>query len=331
MSELEDKIKETLETKCSARIAVVGDVMLDEYIRCDTYGSTVCETGRHKVISVRRCPGGAGNVALGVKALGGYVKLFSSLGNDDDGSLLRAKLVHENLDYSLAQEERCTVKKTRYLSRGTNKHLFHVDREVNYPITHASTSMLLEELKRYNPTLIVVSDYDKSVVTDDLMAGISSMGVLFIVDPKNKPYSIYRDYALIKPNEASFERAVNSNVGYYDGPPITELVPLFKFNNISQALLLTRGEKGADLWVNSCTDGLKQLTGCSVRQRNEPVDTTGCGDSALAGLAVAWSWGWDLEDCARLAMATAACAVDHIGVHAATLDEVRTELQTFEY
>src|SRR3982074_1273501 len=93
------------------KVGVIGDVMLDTY----WWGHVerISPEAPVPVVSLDKKEyriGGAGNVALNLAALDANVNIFSVVGTDDDGVLLKEMLGKNNIrnNYLLASEERIT-------------------------------------------------------------------------------------------------------------------------------------------------------------------------------------------------------------------------------
>ena len=87
------RVKQLLAVAGKARVLVVGDVMLDQFI----WGSVarISPEAPVPVVDFQRenlMPGGAANVARNLTALGGGAELFGSVGQDDAAHRLKTLL-----------------------------------------------------------------------------------------------------------------------------------------------------------------------------------------------------------------------------------------------
>ena len=99
-----------------ARVAVVGDVMLDRFIYGDI--ERISPEAPIPVLRVNRVSamlGGAGNVAANVASLGARIILVGLLGEDEDGAVVRQLVsgLHGAKATLLCYRDRRTVVKTR--------------------------------------------------------------------------------------------------------------------------------------------------------------------------------------------------------------------------
>src|ERR1700687_2235427 len=83
------------------RIVVIGDIIADQFI----YGEITRVSREAPVFILRHehtetTPGGAGNCAANLAALGARVELISVLGNDEPGQILSDRLRELGVDLS---------------------------------------------------------------------------------------------------------------------------------------------------------------------------------------------------------------------------------------
>ena len=119
----------------SIRALVVGDVMLDRYWSGAT--SRISPEAPVPIVHVQTLeerPGGAGNVALNIAALGAQVDLISFCGDDAAGEILEKKLTNAGVNCYLSRMPQSpTVTKLRVLS--LHQQLIRLDFEqASYPI-----------------------------------------------------------------------------------------------------------------------------------------------------------------------------------------------------
>jgi len=290
------------------KVAVIGDIILDEHVYCDVLGISPEDDLAPKLrVSSRVYKlGGAANTAHNLKTLGvEQVYLFGRRGNGRDTFFhfdmlcteadIIAQLCHSDVDIPV---------KSRYLTR-MGRHVARVDCEQISPMRKEETAEILKLIDECGPfRFIVVSDYAKGTITEELMQSLGTRGCL-IVDPKIKDFRKYGNVHVITPNEKEWEACM-----LYAG----------KAKNV----VVTLSGVGCR-WV-----GCDGYAVCNVRTR-EVGDPTGCGDSFIAGLTYALMAGLAMPDACCFANAVGACAYDHTGVHAVTREEVQAELKTFEY
>lgn len=204
---------------CAAlKVAVVGDVMLDSY----WWGvvDRISPEAPVPVVSKQKSEhriGGAGNVALNTVSLGAQTTLFTVLGDDREGELLTELLMQQNIDtkFMVNSRSRITTHKTRIISR--NQQMLRMDSEVTHDISDDDKEQLFSNfityVKRYQPGVVIFEDYNKGVLTGDLIAAMIGIcrdqGVATAVDPKRKNFFAYKHADIFKPNLKEVKEALN--------------------------------------------------------------------------------------------------------------------------
>lgn len=293
----EARVSELLANVAKARILVIGDVMLDQFV----WGrvSRISPEAPVPVVDFDResfMPGGAANVARNVTALGGRAELFGAVGKDDNAAALRDLLAAENVGCKglTAGKGRLTTTKTRIVAG--QQQIVRLDRETRGPIDAAMTDALLA---KFDAALekadgVVAGDYGKGVVTQALLDGIrercKKAGKWLSVDPKPVHQLDLRGLSLITPNrKETFELAGLEDSERTADPmqdrPLQEAVKRL-FDSLSPALLLvTLGELGMLL----CRRGDKPFHIPTVAR--EVFDVSGAGDTVIAAFTLAIAAG----------------------------------------
>ena len=317
------------DARLAPRIAVVGDLMIDKHVQCDVEGISPEDdlAWKVRVVETSYKPGGAANVAANVRELGADTHVFGAVGRDDGAGLLRYLLSLLSIQHVFDNSDpgRVTTVKTRYLSR-RGRHILRVDREHTHMLTNPSflPELLAAGGRRWDA--VVVSDYAKGVVSRELIERIEGAGLCFLVDPKRRDILAYgKNARLLTPNEKEL-RLMSSAQAEAPIPAVFAELPAAV---PGQFIVLTRGEKGAELWRSE--DGRWEFkTRFEVRGRRMG-DPAGCGDSLLAALAFAIACGWDIDSAWRVAVAAGACAFDQVGVCSVSRSALLRELGTFNY
>ncbi len=299
-----------------ARVLVVGDVMLDRY----WHGKATRISPEAPVPVVRvgnqeDRPGGAGNVALNIAALGAAASLVGIVGADEAGTELRSRLEAAGVycDFATCQEAP-TITKLRVISQ--HQQLLRVDFEQDFT-SNAVASFQSQALALLEQTqVLVLSDYSKGALqqTQALIQAAKKLGVPVVVDPKGNDFSKYRGATVITPNLSEFESIVGHCASEEElaskGLQLLEDLDL-------QALLITRGENGMTL----LRPDLPELH--MPTRAQEVFDVTGAGDTVVAVLAAALAAGSALDIGTALANLAAGLAVGKLGTAAISGPELR--------
>lgn len=305
------------------RMMVLGDIILDRYVWGD-----VDRISPEAPIPVLRADrddlrlGGAANVANNLKALGAEVCLAGLAGADGAGDELRTLLAAADLspEAVLADSGRPTTVKTRHLAHG--QQILRVDRERILNASEEHGRGFLAAFDRFKPSCLVLSDYGKGVLTDDILRTVigraREAGVAVIVDPKTADYSRYAGATAVTPNRVEFEQASGRDAGdpeaLRDGA--VEIIRRFEL----EALVVTLGPEGICLVGR---DGVEERIPTRARA---VYDVTGAGDTVIAVLGYALGGGLSLADGVRLANAGAGVVVGRVGAAVVKAEEIREAL-----
>ncbi|MBS1598523.1 MAG: carbohydrate kinase [Bacteroidetes bacterium] len=200
------------------KIGVVGDVMLDTYWwghveRISPEAPVPVVTLDKKEYRI----GGAGNVALNLAALGTTVNIFSVIGKDDDGAILKQMFSRNNIhsDYLLSSAERITTNKARIMGR--NQQMMRLDSETTLDLSTSDEAAIIQSVKKYietdKPRVIIFEDYNKGVLTEHMITSIIALckkhKVITAVDPKRKNFFSYKEVDIFKPNLKEVKEGLN--------------------------------------------------------------------------------------------------------------------------
>ncbi|MGH7946203.1 MAG: bifunctional heptose 7-phosphate kinase/heptose 1-phosphate adenyltransferase, partial [Opitutaceae bacterium] len=188
------------------RILVVGDVMLDHYVWGDA--TRISPEAPVPVVDIARdswTAGGAANVALNIASLGARCAVAGFIGKDEAGARLRTILHSKKIATIPTPGEAPTILKTRVLVQ--HQQLCRLDREApptayQFPAAKAR-SLLAKEIAACDA--IILSDYAKGILTNELVARITELGreagKFIALDPKPKRQLDFKDLDLITPNK----------------------------------------------------------------------------------------------------------------------------------
>jgi len=303
------------------RIAVIGDLILDEYLDGDvTRISPEAPVPVHLVSKLTQTAGGAANVARNIQLVGADAELYGVWGQDQAGEQLRALLVKDGVDCRqiIATEERSTVKKTRIYAR--NQQLVRIDWEQIHPISETLQTQLLANLEKTRVDAILVSDYGKGTLTEaflqKLIAYANSKGIPVVVDPKGHDYTRYRGCRLITPNRKETCQALGLDESCQHDP--RELARSLQKRYGLQDVLVTLGAEGMML-LNHRDDSSHYLPA----EAREVYDVSGAGDTVAAVMTLGIASGCNPQVAMRFANIAAGLVVEKLG----TQPIHRTELE----
>ena len=300
----------------SARVLVVGDVMLDRY----WHGAAQRISPEAPVPVVRvqhdeARPGGAANVALNLVALGASVQLGGLVGSDHDAELLRQTLENHGVVPSFHTVAQRTITKLRVLSQA--HQMIRLDFEA--PFDARDASELASSLSVDGARALVLSDYAKGSL--DAQAWIKKAAeacIPVVVDPKGQDFSKYRGATLLTPNLGEFE-AVYGDCSHE--ATLIEKAHQCIRDFALEGLLITRSEQGMSLVLAD------QSTHHFAATAREVADVTGAGDTVIATLAAGLAAGRPMVDSAELANRAAGLVVSKLGTATVSAHELERAVQ----
>jgi D-beta-D-heptose 7-phosphate kinase/D-beta-D-heptose 1-phosphate adenosyltransferase len=321
-----ERILGLLERAKDRRIAVVGDAMLDVYLRGDV--ERISPEAPVPVVRVRErryALGGAANVAQNVAAIGAECDLVAAVGNDAGGETLRGMMLAIDADpSSLVVVERPTTTKTRIVARA--QQVVRVDEEEDVDLEGAEVEQLVAAVNAAidSADALVLEDYNKGVlvarVIQDAIARARRRELPIVVDPKYKNFFHYRGATIFKPNRRELEAALGAAVDL-DHP---DTLPQTLRRLGVEHLLLTLGERGMAL-ISPEGEVMRVPT-----VAREVYDVVGAGDTVTAYLAAVLAAGGTAVEAAVIANYAAGVEVGKLGAATVAPDEVLEAFDEFQ-
>lgn len=298
------------------KIAVIGDLMLDEYVIGEVDRiSPEAPVPVVKVVEEKFVLGGAANVVNNLANLGAKVVCGGVVGKDENGEKLK-KSFSENVDSCLIihSQKRPTIVKKRILV--SHQQLLRLDWEEAFHIDREEEENLLKNLKKIIKEIdaVILSDYDKGLLTPVLSQEIINLcrenNVVVTVDPKPKNINNYRGASSITPNKKEAYFCVNKDFTENIDKVGIELKDKFNLETV----LITRSEEGMSLYD-------KEIHNIPTYAQ-EVYDVTGAGDTVISVFTLARAAGSSWEEAAKIANAAGGVVVGKIGTSIITTDEL---------
>lgn len=313
------RLRHLLAASRRARILVVGDVMLDQFVWGGV--SRISPEAPVPVVDFQResyMPGGAANVARNITALGGAAELFGVVGGDEAAGRLRDLLEAQRVACPglVVQPERITSIKTRIIAQ--HQQVVRVDRESRADLDPETGAALLRaiESRLDGADALIVGDYGKGVVTQTLLDVLRTRcrerGLWLSYDPKPVHRLDLRRLSLITPNrKEAFELADLHDVASA-GEPLADAslqrAADTLLDRLEPALLLvTLGEHGMLL----CQRGRPPFHIPTVAR--EVFDVSGAGDTVIASFTLAVAAGASPVEAAVFSNHAAGLVVGKVG------------------
>jgi rfaE bifunctional protein kinase chain/domain len=351
ISESIPRLKKLIPKLRGKRIGVLGDLMLDRYLWGES--ARLSPEAPVPVVELQKqdeFPGGAGNVAANLAALGAQVEAFGVTGaekggEDEAGRALRACLRRSGISDRgvISDVERVTSVKTRIIAR--HQQIVRVDRERKDALSRGTEDKVFRKFADSVKKLdgLVLSDYDKGVISDSLSEGVMGLchkeGVPVFVSPKKPRLFAHRGARAVTCNLTEAGRFVTHAL--QDEKSIEDALRSLLSHFGAGAVVITRGgdgmgvlEEGAKkpLWIPATSFEVTYArVGQSGVERGatgrQVFDVTGAGDTVLSLLSLAVVAGASLPDAAVLANTAAGVVVGKLGTASVSPQELEHALE----
>jgi rfaE bifunctional protein kinase chain/domain len=318
----------------SRTVAVIGDVVADEFV----YGRVARVSREAPVLileydSTEVVPGGGGNAANNVGALGGRANLVGLVGRDEPGRRLSGALHKRVAQRGLVRSTtRSTTVKTRILAGGVHsakQQVVRIDRAVGNSIDRDSRAKFERNAlaASLSADAVLLSDYGSGLISTALVAKITKAlrqkqrPVPVLIDTRYRLLD-FRGLTACTPNESEVEHAlgvrINDNLSVLEraGRAVLERTGM-------QAVLITRGGRGMALFVPNAPTVHIPIFGS-----DEIADVTGAGDTVMATMTLALASGATFESAARLANYAGGIVVMKRGTATVSADELRRAVKS---
>jgi len=289
------------------RVAVVGDAIADEFV----YGRVARVSREAPVLileydSTEVVPGGAGNAANNVAAMGGSALLAAVIGRDEPGRRLLKSLHRRVNPRTVVRSTRQgTTIKTRILAGGilsAKQQVVRIDRLGGGALDKKSRDAFFRAAvsAALRSDAVLVSDYGGGLVSPPVVSRIraelkrAEHPIPILVDSRYRLLS-YTGLTACTPNESEVEQALGVRIN--DDARVLERAGRAILEQTKmQAVLVTRGSRGMALFVPDTPTVHIPIFGS-----DEIADVTGAGDTVMATMALALAAGATFELAARLA------------------------------
>ena len=306
------------------KVAVLGDVMLDEYLFGEVSRiSPEAPVPIVRIVREKAVLGGAANVAANLRALGAEPLLIGTLQKDVAGERLMELLTGSGISSEglVVDPSRPTIIKTRVI--GQTQQMLRIDREEPRALGENAVLELIKELKNCLPGTgaLIVSDYAKGIigprVMDEVRELCSRHQIPWIVDPKPAHRALYQGATLMTPNRKETTELSGLPA---DGDAEVAAAGKVLLNSFGlSGLLITRSEKGMALFARDSEHSDPWMIPTMAQ---EVFDVSGAGDTVIAAFSAAVAAGADWKDAAMLANAAAGVVVAKMGTATVTAEEL---------
>ncbi|WP_320039918.1 D-glycero-beta-D-manno-heptose-7-phosphate kinase [uncultured Desulfobacter sp.] len=308
-------------------VLVIGDLMLDEYL----WGTVdrISPEAPVPVVAVEKMShtlGGAGNVINNLSAMGAKVFAMGAVGAGPAGRDVLKKLEALSVDVTgvISEPDRPTTRKTRIIA--ASQQMLRIDREVRYQISAHTLDKLTQIIAEYmsKMDLVIISDYDKGLVTRELVASIVDIakksGVMTLADPKSMDFSKYMGVTVLTPNKK--EAAIAAGIQIETPEEMDDAAAKIIAQAGLEKLLITCGKAGMVLYEIG-----KPAVTIESKAR-QVFDVSGAGDTVISLLGLGLASGATFKAAAGLANLAAGIVVAKVGTATASIDELKQCVMT---
>jgi len=270
--------------------------------------------------------GGAGNVALNTVSLGAETTLFSVIGDDADADILLSLLQNEHIDtkYIIKSSERITTNKVRIISR--NQQMLRLDTEFTHYISEDDEQALFKNfssfVKRYQPAVVIFEDYNKGVLTENLIQKLivfcKENSIVTTVDPKRKNFFTFKGVDIFKPNLKEVKEGLNMLIDEVNEETLKKIH--HELNQILQnrISLITLSEKGVYIQKGSYAKIIPS-------HRRNIADVSGAGDTVIAVASLVYAATKDITVAATIANLAGGIVCEDVGTVAINKNKLLDE------
>ena len=310
-----------------ARILVIGDLILDEYI----WGSVerISPEAPVPVLWANKrtfVPGGTANVANNIRSLGAQVSLLGVTGDDANSKILFAELKKRKINTNgiFIERKRHTTVKTRILAG--HQQVVRVDWEHTHALPDELNAKILKYIEKNIGSFdaVIIEDYGKGVINVELLDKLVSLAKarkrIITVDPKEENFQYYRGVTAITPNRKELENAIrnlkikdnsnrfkiNTDKLFTDKDIDSAAQQIVRYLNLD-SILVTLGEQGMKLLEKN-----GRLTHIPT-QAQEVFDVSGAGDTVISSFTLALCAGASKLEAAHIANFAAGIVVGKLG------------------
>jgi D-beta-D-heptose 7-phosphate kinase/D-beta-D-heptose 1-phosphate adenosyltransferase len=310
-----------LENFNRARVAVLGDMMLDVYIWGQV--NRISPEAPVPVVSVTKrtcCLGGAANVMRNIATLGARAEGFGVIGKDEAGTQVIAELQEAGIAPGgvITSLERPTTEKRRIMASG--QQLLRIDEENTSPvpdeIRRKLVSGIIDRIRSGNLDAVIFEDYAKGLLAswmlEEIIIEARKYKVTTALDPKPGGLDPVKGLTFIKPNRLeafAMAKIQDKNPGAFPGsdPVLNDAASRLLDMWEPDHLLISLASQGMALFSRN------KATEVIPTRAREVFDVSGAGDTVTASYTLSLVGGADPVTAAEIANRAASVVVAKVG------------------
>ncbi|MBQ4420950.1 MAG: hypothetical protein II878_05335 [Bacteroidales bacterium] len=313
-------------------VVVIGDIMVDSY----QWGkveriSPEAPVPICAVTKIENRLGGAGNVALNLKAMGANPILCSVIGEDSNGENLLHLMQQEGMttDYILQSTDRPTTTKTRII--GNNSQMLRIDNESIETLDRKEETAFLKRIEslfsKMKIDVVIFQDYDKGVITERVITTTTSQAnkknIPITVDPKHRNFSLYKDVTMFKPNLKELKEGLKIEFDKPTKENLENASLLLKDKQRIEKVFITLSEYGVFFADYSKKQAKVVLLPANVRKI---ADVSGAGDTVISVASLCLALAIEPKEIAKISNLAGGLVCEEVGVVPINKDRLYREL-----
>lgn len=256
------------------KICVLGSMNMDLVLKVNNMpqvGETILSEGIVKI------PGGKGaNQAVAAKRCGSEVRMIAKVGKDDNGKILKRKLLEDNInvDYVFEDENELTGTALIMVNKQGDNSIIVVPGANN----NMEKQEIEKAMKAIEASDILIAQFETSEdITLDAFKEAKKLGKLTVLNPapaKRIDEELLKVTDIIIPNETEAEILTGIKIENIEGAE--EAAQVFLTKGV-KCVIITLGSKGAAIIT-------KEFSMVVEAFKVKAIDTTAAGDSFIGAL-----------------------------------------------
>lgn len=326
-----DRLRELIKDFSKLRVCVIGDLIIDEYINCHPLGMSQEEpTVVVTPVDRRRYFGGAGIVAAHCKSLGAKTTFLTVTGEDETSNWSKEKASEYQLNaLNVVDKSRPTTLKQRY--RSGTQTLFRISHLTQDLLDFEKESELIEKFSKIagDTDVLILSDFSYGVLSNQVVERILAIATehdIFVSADSQSSSQIgnlgkFKNIDLISATEREARLELKDSTS-----GLVVVAEALRRTMNSKNLLLKMGGDGVLISAENIHGEMLATDEISAINKN-PVDTSGAGDSMLAGASLALASGATIYEAALIGSVLAGIQVGRVGNVPISQETVNSLLQ----
>lgn len=320
------RMLELIDALAAIEVVVLGDAVLDEFI----FGE-ISRVSREAPVLIldhresRLVPGGAGNTAVNLAAIGVRAELCGRIGGGEHGAALEKLLAEQGVGTGgLIRDPRyVTPTKSRILAGSPHtakQQIVRLDRgRSGTSLSAGLRRRILSRVReaRRRGAALLIADYGFGGVDGRIATELNGGSGPITLDSR---FALpeYRGVHAATPNLEELERAAGCRLADDDVEAIVRAARTLRRRLEAQAVLVTRGSGGMTL-----VEARRPAQHIPVFGSDDIADVTGAGDTVIAVFTAVRSAGGSWREAAELANVAGGLVVMKRGTASVSPEELR--------